>query len=81
MNMEYKGYVANVEFDDEAGLFHGVVTNTHDVITFQGDSESDLHRAFIDSIEDYLAFCATRGEKPEKPYPSRSGSATAVDQR
>jgi len=67
--VEYKGYVARVEFDEEAGLFHGEVSNTHDVITFQRDSESYLRRAFIDSIEDYLEFCATRGEIPEIPRP------------
>ncbi len=66
--MEYKGYIGKVEFDDEAGIFHGEVINTHDVITFQGDCVADLRQAFIDSIEDYLEFCASRGEKPEKPF-------------
>ena len=62
--MEYKGYIGKVEFDDEAGIFHGEVINTHDVITFQGDCVADLRQAFIDFIEDYLEFCASRGEKP-----------------
>ena len=26
--MEYKGYIGTVEFDDEAGIFHGEVINT-----------------------------------------------------
>jgi predicted HicB family RNase H-like nuclease len=69
--MEYKGYIAKVEFDDEAGLFHGEVMNTRDVITFQGDCVADIRQAFIDSIEDYLEFCASRGEKPEKPFSGR----------
>ena len=29
--MEYKGYVGKVEFDDEAGIFHGEVLDTRDV--------------------------------------------------
>jgi predicted HicB family RNase H-like nuclease len=33
----YKGYIARVEYDDDAGIFHGEVINTRDVITFQGD--------------------------------------------
>ncbi len=66
--MEYKGYVGQVKFDDEADLFHGEVINMRDVITFQGTSVSDLRQAFEASIEDYLAFCAERGEKPEKPF-------------
>ena len=66
--MEYKGFMGKVEFDDEAGIFHGEIINTRDVITFQGESVSDLTKAFRDSIDDYLAFCNDRGEDPEKPY-------------
>ncbi len=66
--MKYKGYIAKVDFDDEANIFHGEVVNTHDVITFEGDCVQDLRQAFTDSVEDYLAFCAARNEKPEKPF-------------
>ncbi|MBI3630894.1 MAG: type II toxin-antitoxin system HicB family antitoxin [Candidatus Sungbacteria bacterium] len=66
--MRYKDYIARVEFDDEVGLFHGEVINTRDVITFQGESVADLRRAFEESVDDYLAFCAERGEKPERPF-------------
>jgi predicted HicB family RNase H-like nuclease len=66
--MEHKGYVGKVEFDDEAGIFHGDVINTRDVITFQGDSVAALKKAFQESVEDYLAFCASRGEEPDKPF-------------
>jgi predicted HicB family RNase H-like nuclease len=66
--MHYKQYLATVEFDDEAHLFHGEVINIRDVITFQGTSVKELDQAFRDSIEDYLAFCRERGEAPEKPF-------------
>lgn len=66
--MEYKGYVAKVEFDDEADIFFGEVINLRDVITFQGESVAELKQAFQESVEDYLAFCTERGEEPEKPY-------------
>lgn len=66
--MEYKGYVGAVTFDTDAGLFHGDVLNTRDVITFQGDSVSELTKAFRESIDDYLAFCETRNETPDKPF-------------
>lgn len=65
--MEYKGYVGRVEYDDEAGLFHGEVVNTRDVVTFQGETVKELRKAFRESIEDYLSFCAERGEAPDKP--------------
>ncbi|MFH1183699.1 MAG: type II toxin-antitoxin system HicB family antitoxin [Chloroflexota bacterium] len=66
--MEYKGYIARVEYDDEAQLFHGQVMNLRDVITFQGHSVAELRKALRASIADYLAFCAARGEQPEKPF-------------
>ena len=66
--MEYKGYIGKVDFDDEAGIFHGEIINTRDVITFQGESVAELTKAFRDSIDDYLQFCLERGEAPEKPF-------------
>ena len=38
------------------------------MITFQGTSVEELEQSFKDSIDDYLAFCKERGEKPEKPF-------------
>jgi predicted HicB family RNase H-like nuclease len=69
--MEYKGYLAHVEFDSEANIFHGEVINIRDVITFQGKSVDELHQAFIDSVEDYLEFCQERSETPEQPFSGR----------
>ena len=66
--MTYKGYQAKVELDEQAGAFHGEVINTRDVITFQGSSVVKLKQAFKDSVDDYLEFCASRGEDPEKPF-------------
>lgn len=66
--IEYKGYIGKVEFDDETDLFHGEVINLRDVITFQGESVQEVRQAFQESVDDYLAFCAERGEEPEKPF-------------
>jgi predicted HicB family RNase H-like nuclease len=66
--MIYKGYEAVTRFDEDAEVFTGEVINTRDVITFQGKSVAELKKAFRDSIEDYLDFCAERGEEPDKPF-------------
>jgi predicted HicB family RNase H-like nuclease len=71
MAMTYKGYVSAVEFDDEAGIFHGEVINTRDVITFQGDCVDGLRKAFEESIDEYLKFCSEIGKSPEKPFSGR----------
>jgi predicted HicB family RNase H-like nuclease len=69
--MQYKNYMAKVEYDDEAGVFHGEVIDLRDVITFEGESVGELRQAFEDSVEDYLEFCSQRGEEPEKPFSGR----------
>jgi predicted HicB family RNase H-like nuclease len=66
--LNHKGYMGVINFDDEANIFHGEVINTRDVITFQGTCVEDIRSAFVDSVEDYLEFCAERGEAPEKPF-------------
>jgi predicted HicB family RNase H-like nuclease len=66
--LEYKGYHGHVVFDEEAGYFHGEVLDLNDVITFQGSSVHEITNAFQESVEDYLAYCEERGEKPDKPF-------------
>lgn len=69
--LKYKGYMGRVEYDDEAGIFHGEVLDLRDVVTFQGTSVKEIEQAFRDSVDDYLEFCRQRGEKPDKPFSGR----------
>jgi predicted HicB family RNase H-like nuclease len=62
--MGYNGYIGNVEYDDEAEIFHGEVINTRDVITFQGNSMMGIEQAFRNSVQDYLEYCAKLGQQP-----------------
>src|SRR3954454_18910252 len=66
--MTYKGYEATVQFDEEAKILAGVVINTRDIVTFQADSAGGVEKAFHDSVDDYIEFCKSRGEEPEKPF-------------
>jgi predicted HicB family RNase H-like nuclease len=66
--MKYKSYIGHVTYDDEAKIFHGEIINIRDVVTFQGRSVDELETAFCESVEDYLAMCAERGEQPDKPF-------------
>jgi predicted HicB family RNase H-like nuclease len=69
--LKYKGYTGYVEFDDEAGIFHGEVLDLRDVITFQGKTVEEIKKAFRESIDDYLEFCKERNEKADKPFSGR----------
>lgn len=66
--MSYKNYIAKIQYDDLAEIFHGEVINIKDIITFQGSSITELKKEFKNSIEDYFEFCAKRHENPEKPF-------------
>ena len=68
--MQYKGYLAAIEYDESVELFHGRVINAGDypIATFEASDVEGLKREFRISIEDYLAFCKEKGLEPEKPY-------------
>ena len=66
--MNYKGYIAAVEYDDENRIFSGHVVNTRTVITFHGTTVDELEKEFQISVDDYLEWCKEDGIDPEKPY-------------
>jgi predicted HicB family RNase H-like nuclease len=66
--LEYRGYLATIELDDDEDCFHGRVINTRDVINFYGTTASELRAEFEKSVNEYLAFCVERKMEPEKPY-------------
>ena len=62
--MNYKGYEAVIEFDDEDRLFVGRVINTRDVIAFDGLSVDELEQSFHAVVDEYLADCESLGKTP-----------------
>src|ERR1700761_9031672 len=77
--MKYKGYTGHVEYDDEAKIFHGEVLGIKDIVTFQGTTVDEIEQAFKDSVDDYLAFCAERGEEQIGPFPGSSICASLLN--
>ena len=67
--IEYKGYVARVEFESTADAFHGRVVNTgaYPLVTFETSRAGALRREFERAVDSYLALCAERGITPRKP--------------
>ena len=65
--MEYKNYVALIEFDPDIDMFHGRVINATPN-TFYGKSVDDLKEEFRTTIEEYLEFCKEKGLEPARPY-------------
>lgn len=66
--LEYKGYVARIEADEDSESFHGRVINISDVVNFKGRSMAELKREFAKSLEEYFVFCREEGDEPEQPF-------------
>ena len=68
--IEYKGYVAAVEFDDSVGRLHGRVVNSgaYPIATFEATDVDGIRREFQRSIDEYLASCREDGVEPKKPF-------------
>lgn len=64
--VEHKGYTGMVHYDGE-GPYYGDVDKIPDVVTFEGKTLEEAKKAFCDSVDDYLDFCASLGEEPNKP--------------
>ena len=68
--MEYKGYIAKVEYDDSVGLLHGSVVNSgsYPVANCEATDVETLRKEFQISIDEYLAVCEERGIEPQPPF-------------
>jgi predicted HicB family RNase H-like nuclease len=55
--IEYKGYKASIEFDDEDQVIVGRVLDIQDTITFHGESVPQFEKAFHQSINSYTKDC------------------------
>ena len=73
--MEYKGYVAKVEYDDSVGMLHGSVINSGDypIATCEAKDVDSLRSEFRLSIDDYLEICKDSGITPRKPLSGGRG--------
>jgi predicted HicB family RNase H-like nuclease len=65
---DHKGYIGVLQVDHDAGVLRGKVVNTRDTITFQGKTIAEANQALRDSVEDYLKFCRSLGERPEMTF-------------
>jgi predicted HicB family RNase H-like nuclease len=62
--MKYKGFEANIEYDEEDSIFVGIVINTKHSIGFHGESTAELEKNFHDLIDFHIQSV----EADDKPY-------------
>ena len=66
--LEYKEYYGSVEFSGEDDVFFGKIEGINDLVSFEGQSVSELKQAFHESVDEYLAFCKDLGKNPDKTF-------------
>lgn len=79
--MNYKGYIAKVEYDDSVGMLHGEVINAapYPIVTFEASDVDGLNREFRTSIDDYLAWCKEDGVEPRRPFSGKLNLRLGAD--
>ncbi len=65
--MNYKGYIARIEFDPRDNIFVGKVLGIEDNITFHGTTVKELRADLEAAINHYIVDCKATGHKPFKP--------------
>lgn len=65
--MTYKGYSARAEYSAEDGVFFGRLLGINDSVNFESANAEGLDGEFHKAVDDYLAFCAEIGKKPQMP--------------
>ena len=50
----YKGYEGTYEFSKEDNVYWGKISNTDDLVLFEGNDLSELYQSFKDAVNDYI---------------------------
>jgi predicted HicB family RNase H-like nuclease len=77
--LNYKGYTGHLDIDEESGLLFGRVLDIRDVVTFQGETVAEAKQAFQDSVDDYLEFCQSLNQDPDKPFSGKLAFRTTPE--
>lgn len=63
-SMNYRGYSARIEYDDEDGIFTGRLAGILDSLGFHAETVEGLREA----VEDYVETCEKIGREPQKAF-------------
>lgn len=66
--MEYRGYIGSVEYSEPDNCLYGKVQGIRSLISYEGESISELIEDFHGAVDDYLGMCEELGKEPEVAY-------------
>lgn len=68
--LSYKGYTGSIEASEADNCLYGQVIGLPDdtMISYEGETVSELKNDFQGAVDDYLAYCEEEGIEPRKSY-------------
>lgn len=68
--MNYKGYIGSIEVSEEDNCLYGKVLDlpSDTEITYEGETVQALRDDFQGAVDDYIAYCESKGIVPRKSY-------------
>ena len=66
--MKYKGYSADIAYNEEDRCLVGHIAGITDIVGFHADTVAELQVAFEEAVEDYLETCEKLNKPPQKSY-------------
>lgn len=79
--MRYRGYAAEIGYDESADAFHGHVIGMRDVIDFYGRTPEELRAEFKSAVDDYLTWCGEDRQKPDRTWQGKLTFRPSDEQR
>ena len=66
--LEYKGYYTIIEYSAVDKVLHGKLEGINDLVMFDSESAETIESEFHAAVDEYLDYCRSIGEEPDKPY-------------
>ncbi len=66
--IEYKGFRSRIEYSADDNLFVGRLIGIKDIVTFHGETVTELRQEMEATVDFYLEVCERSGKKAKKQY-------------
>ncbi|HBN7697474.1 MULTISPECIES: type II toxin-antitoxin system HicB family antitoxin [Pseudomonas] len=65
--LQHRGYYGSIEASPEDNCLFGKLLFIRALVSYEGETVAELSASFRAAVDDYLAYCASKGEDPEVP--------------
>ena len=66
--LEYKGFRSKIEYSADDNLFVGRLIGIRDIVTFHGETVSELRKEMQETVDFYIDVCEKSGKEMKKQY-------------